>query len=326
MFGGVAAIAGGLAAFAGINARIAERRAPRDGRMIDLDGARLHYVDIGSGPTIVMVHGLGGQIRNFTHSLTERLAGDFRIILLDRPGSGYSVAAQDGQQGLRAQAALIAQFLRKLNVDRSLLVGHSLGGALSLALAVEQPETIAGLALISPLSQPLGATPKAFSALEIDKPWLRHAIAWSLAAPMAKLTRTRMRELLFGPDPIPDDFDSRGGGGLTLRPSAFSAASAEVCWGTDELIELSARYAELEMPVGIVFGRGDRILAAEEHGERTAAAIDEAELLLIDGGHMIPITKPDAIADWLRGQAARAGIVEEAPTDKRPLLGTVSSA
>jgi pimeloyl-ACP methyl ester carboxylesterase len=67
-----------------------ERAVPPLGTVIDLDGARMHYVDRGSGPPIVMIHGLAGNLRNYTYALVDHLTNDFRVIAIDRPGSGYS--------------------------------------------------------------------------------------------------------------------------------------------------------------------------------------------------------------------------------------------
>ncbi len=104
---GVAAV-GALALFAAWNRRLVERLVPADGGFVEVDGVRLHCLDRGSGPAIVMIHGLGGQMRNFSHGLLlDRLATDHRVILIDRPGSGYSQAI--GANNVRAQAAVIAK-------------------------------------------------------------------------------------------------------------------------------------------------------------------------------------------------------------------------
>ena len=104
---GAAAVGAGLALFSQFAARRAKAQVPPDGKFVDVDGARLHYVDIGEGPAIVMIHGLGGQVRNFSYALTERLPGR-RLILIDRPRSGYSTV-DAGEPGLKAQADLIAK-------------------------------------------------------------------------------------------------------------------------------------------------------------------------------------------------------------------------
>jgi hypothetical protein len=113
-----AGVVGGLVGYSALAGRRAERLVPRDGRFVEVDGARLHYVDIGSGPAILLVHGLSGQLRNFTYALTERLAGDYRVVAVDRPGSGYSIYTRPGGRGLHAQAAIIGRFIAAVGLDR----------------------------------------------------------------------------------------------------------------------------------------------------------------------------------------------------------------
>jgi pimeloyl-ACP methyl ester carboxylesterase len=295
-----ATAAGGLALYSGLAARRAERRVPRDGGFVSVGATRLHYVEAGSGPAIVLVHGLSGQLRNFTYALTERLAADFRVIALDRPGSGYSPLPPAATRTLRGQGALIGGFIEALGLDHPLLVGHSLGGALSLSLALDRPELLRGLALVAPLTQPIAGIPAVFRALHHTSAFRRRLIAHTLAVPLGTLGQAKARHVIFSPDAVPQDYATRGGGALAVRPSAFYAASSEVSLGTGELVGMARHYPDLSVPLGILFGRGDRILPPELHGERTVAAVPGAELALIDGGHMLPLTAPQAVADFIR--------------------------
>jgi pimeloyl-ACP methyl ester carboxylesterase len=86
---------------------------------------------------------------NFTHSLLGRLNRDFRVVILDRPGSGYSTRPADAPATISAQARIISRFCEELELGRPLIVGHSLGGAIALALALNHPERVAGLALLA---------------------------------------------------------------------------------------------------------------------------------------------------------------------------------
>src|SRR5882762_689756 len=135
---GTASLVVGLALFTVLVARRAETLAPPIGRFIEVDGARLHYLDRGTGPVVVLVHGLGGNLRNF-YGLVYKLAAGCRVVAVDRPGSGYSTVSGE-HPTLSAQATIIARFLHRLGLDRPLLVGHSLGGALALALALDHPD------------------------------------------------------------------------------------------------------------------------------------------------------------------------------------------
>ena len=298
---GVAAVSGALAGWSAYAARKAEALAPADGRFIDLPGARLHYLDLGrkDAPTLVMVHGLMGQLRNFSHSLAERLTADYRVILVDRPGWGHS-AVQGARPGITSQAAVLAGLIEALALDRPLIVGHSLGGAVALALGLDRPDLIRGLALIAPLSQPVNRAPKPFVGLLAPAP-LRFAAAWLLAVPAGAVSRAATARAVFAPDPVPDDFATRGGGALALRPKSYMAGSFEILNVRAEMTKLRKRYGEMRIPVAILFGREDRLLDPQLNGEQTAREIPDATLTLVEGGHMLPVTHADLTASWLRG-------------------------
>src|SRR5271157_1392202 len=143
-------IVGGLAGFSVIAARRIEKAVPPQGHFLDIDDERLHVLETGAGPPVVMIHGLSGQMGNFTHSLVGRLCGDFRVIAFDRPGSGYSTRSPKADASLRAQAATLAKAIGMLKLECPVLVGHSLGGAVALAIALDHPDCAGVVALISP--------------------------------------------------------------------------------------------------------------------------------------------------------------------------------
>ena len=311
LLGGVAALAaagGALAAFTALTARRVEAAMPPDGAFLQVEGARLHYVDrpaAGAEPAIVMIHGLAGQTRHFTYALTERLT-DLRVVVVDRPGAGWSDAAPGASQAVRAQAAVIAAFIRKLGLERPLVVGHSLGGAVALALALDHPDVVGGLALIAPLTQTVGVVSPVFRALGVSSPLLRRLIGWTLAAPMSIARGPATLAEVFAPEPAPADFATRGGGALGLRPRAFESASADFTAATDDLMNLVGRYPGLKVPVGVLYGDGDRLLDATIHGEGFKAQHPAADLEMVKGaGHMILMTQPDLTAAFVRRVASR---------------------
>lgn len=298
---GVAAM--GLLGLTVAETRRVERLVPADGELLEVDGARLHYVDKGKGQPIVMIHGLGGQLRNFNY-VVEQLAEEFRVILVDRPGSGYSTAAPGASAGLTAQAALFARFLEELELEKPLVVGHSLGGAIALKLALDFPEKVGALALIAPLTRMARDLPPAFRGLAITVPQVRAAMAWMAVAPFSRYGPDRIVREIFSPDAVPEDFDVRAGGLLARRPLNFLASSADLRGAAAELEELSARYPQLKVPTRVLFGRGDTILDPKLHGQGLADVVPGVRLDLVEGGHMIPITYPQSTAEWI-AQAAR---------------------
>lgn len=308
MLGSVALTAAGglgLSFYSDRIAREVERLVPQDGRHLQVEGARLHYVERGSGPAIVMIHGLGGQLRNFSYAMLEPLAQDHRVVLVDRPGSGYSTADDDSEPGIVEQAAIIARFIETLGIERPLVVGHSLGGAVALALALERPALIRGLALIAPLTQPQDDVPEAFRGLAAIPPSMRRLMAQTLGTPMSRLTAERTLTAVFAPEPVPHDFAMRGGGALSQRPGAIAAAAADLASGGQDMAALALRYPDLVVPTAILYGREDAILDPTRHGHRTAAIIPGARIEVIEGGHMIPVTAPDATIRFVADASAR---------------------
>ncbi|MFJ2991713.1 alpha/beta fold hydrolase [Pandoraea sp. NPDC087047] len=286
-------------------ARRAEAAVPPDGQFLDIDGERLHYVDFGQGPAMVFIHGLCGQLRNFAYLPLADLARTHRIVLVDRPGCGYSTRAPQRDAAIAWQASVVARLIDKLALHRPLVVGHSLGGAISLTLALDHPQHVGALALIAPLTQPATEVPAPFRSLAIRSAWWRRWIGHTLAVPIGMMTGRTTLAYVFGPEAAPKDFLIRGGGVLGFRPGNFEAGSVDILTAERDMPGLAARYAELAVPVDILYGRGDLILDYRQHGETMPAASEHVRLTLVDGGHMLPVTQPEATLQWLQTVAAR---------------------
>jgi pimeloyl-ACP methyl ester carboxylesterase len=303
----------GLVLFTAWTAHRVESKMPPPGKFIDIDGVRLHYVDKGSGPVLLLIHGLAGQVLNFTHSLVGRLARDFRVIILDRPGSGYSLRPDETLAPLTAQARIIHRFCQALGLERPVVVGHSLGGAIALALALDHPDQVGALALIAPVTHQPESVPSPFDGLAISSPLIRRLIAWAVATPLAITNRERALATLFGPQPVLDDFATRGGGLLSLRPRAFIGASADVTAAQQDLPGLIVRYKDLATPIGILYGTEDRILDPALHRQSFVTKVPGTDLELIEGGgHMLLISSADQTAAFV-ARVARRATATEAP-------------
>ena len=261
--GGLGLLGGGLAAFSGATARKIEKAVPRDGELIEVDGQTIHYTDSGSGPAIVMIHGLGGQLRNFARPMVDDLARDYRVIRVDRPGSGYSPRAAGTSARLRVQAETIAELIRILKLDRPLIVGHSLGGALALSLALNHPEVVGGLALDRSAHPGAGHQGRA-AGLQGRSSSARPRCA--RRSPGRSPRRSGWRR-------------PRSRSGKCSRPSRcrpISAPKAAACWrcgpnnfyaSSSDLVDLEGelegmveRYPTLSVPVSILYARADNLL------------------------------------------------------------------
>lgn len=293
-------LAFGLALLSTIVARRVAAEFPPTGEWMDVEGERIHYRSLGNGPAIVFVHGLGGQSRNFDYLPLAELAQRWRLVLIDRPGSGLSPRADDRHAALPAQGRIVAAFIRAMRFDAPpLLVGHSLGGAVALSVALQDPACVRGLALIAPLTHFVPEVPRPFRGLVIRSPAVRRVVGRVLAVPMAVLMSQPTLAEVFKPDPVPADFGVRGGSRLAYRPQAFHGASTDLCAIEDDLPAQQARYGELRVPVRVLYGQGDAILDWRAQGETLVHAAPDAQLRVIPGGHMILVTAVPQTVAWL---------------------------
>lgn len=303
---------GGLALYTQRVRRQVEAEVPRVGRVREVDGGAIHWIAAGSGRPILFIHGFGGQMQHFTYGLAQQLVDDFKIVAIDRPGCGWSERDGQAQASIRVQANMIAEFLRAEGIERPVVVGHSLGGAIALSLALDHPEQVGALALLCPLTHPMAHEVGAFKGMEIGSPGLRRFLSNTVTTLIGVRTGEAVLRAVFEPEaPVPD-FPIRAGGLLGLRPKSFRAASEEYM-AVPRAIETQAkRYDdELKTPGGVLFGAEDKILPPAEQGEVLARKVQGFAFETLDGcGHMIPITQPEACADFIRRMAA---LKEERP-------------
>jgi pimeloyl-ACP methyl ester carboxylesterase len=294
----------------------AQAQVPPLGRFVEVPGARLHYVERGAAragtPAVLMIHGLAGQLHHFAYSLVDAMAEHTRVVAVDRPGSGYSTRAPGQALTLPQQADAMAALIDALQLGPVLVVGHSLGGALALTLALRHPRKVRALALLAPLTQTMPTVPAAFRGLMVGSDRLRRWVGQTVAVPLTIASRDKVLGVVFGPEAVPADYGVRAGGLLSLRPSQFIAASEDLYAVPDHLPAVEADYPRLNeaaasgaLPIDVLFGRGDRILSATEHGEGFVARVPAARLQLIEGGHMLPVTQPDQCARFVRQALAR---------------------
>jgi pimeloyl-ACP methyl ester carboxylesterase len=297
--------AAGLASAAFVHQRawLAERANPPLGRFMDVEGVRIHYLERGEGPPLVMLHGYGSMIQELRLSgLYELAARRYRVILLDRPGYGYSSRPRRSWWGPRAQAALLRSMLVRLGIERPILFAHSFGTLVALAYALEYPATTRSLVLASGyyfptarLDVPFMASP----AIPLVGDLMRHSISPLLA----RILWPKMLRLVFSPAPVPKYFKLFPTW-MALRPSQLRAAAEEAALLVPSAMRLQRLYRALEVPAVIVAGSQDRYVSAERHSVELARLVPRAELVLSPrAGHMVHHVDPRRVLHAIEGAA-----------------------
>jgi pimeloyl-ACP methyl ester carboxylesterase len=296
----------GLAALAnGLFARAAERKTPATGKFVEVDGVRLHYIERGTGRPIILLHGNGTLAEDWVISgVLDQLAADHRVIALDRPGFGYSDRPRNRIWTAHAQAVLIRKALLKLDVHKPVVVGHSWGTLVALALALDGRLDPAALVLLSGYYFPtVRADVAVLSGPAI--PLLGDVIRYTVSPALGWLLRKRITRKLFAPAPVSSRFRTRFPLPLALRPSQIRAGAADAVLMIPAAASLLDRHSELEMPVAIMAGKGDRVVDIGRQSRRLHAELPNSSLHELDGvGHMIHYTARDAVVAAI---AAAAG-------------------
>jgi len=298
---------------------IAERRNPPMGVFIACDGVRLHYIERGdpAGPCVVLFHGNGTMIQDLILSgLVDRLAAHYRVICFDRPGFGYSERPRTRMWTAETQAALFANALGRLGARSPVVLGHSWGTLVAIALALQSEAGVSGLVLASGYYFPTARMDfwlMSGPAVPVLGDLLRYTIspiiAWAITP---KLLRT-----LFAPRAVSPEFKNEFPISLSLRPKQLRAAAEESAFLIPIAAQLQLRYRDIRCPVRIVHGRDDRLIEADQ-SRRLHGAVPGSVLHLVeDAGHMVTYADMPGIAEAVTALAALA------PT--RPELGREAS-
>ena len=280
-----------------LRARQAEAENPPLGEFLEVDWVELHYLESGEGEPIVLLHGNGAMAQDWVASgLLDQLALKHRVIAFDRPGFGHSERPRSKIWTPEAQARLIAEALRQLGIERPLVVGHSWGALVTLALALDFPSKLAGIVLLGGYFYP-SVRGDVLLASQPAVPGTGDLMRYTVSPLLGAALSPAVVRKVFSPAPVPESF-SAFPIEMTLRPSQIRAEAAEAALMIPAAAALSSRYGELDLPVTVVAGAGDRMVTPEPQARRFADALPQARLRLIEGaGHMVHYTATDEVAE-----------------------------
>ncbi|HYF84940.1 alpha/beta fold hydrolase [Azospirillum sp.] len=294
---GITALAlGGLAVANTLAARAAERRYPPEGRFVTVDGVRLHYMEAGEGSPVVLLHGnvsaLGDSLAS---GLFDRLARNHRVIAFDRPGMGHSDRPRDRAWTPEDQADLLAKAFAVLGIENAVVAGHSYATLIGLALALDHPRTVKGLALISGYYFPTKRV-DAVMVASVAAPVLGDLLRYTVSPPFSKAVMPAMLKTLFSPRPVPAHLTETFPVALTTRPGQLRANAQDGVTLAPGADRLQHRYADVTVPVAIFAGHEDRIVSQEEQSGRLHHVLPNSTLHWVpDCGHMVHYAAPDLV-------------------------------
>jgi pimeloyl-ACP methyl ester carboxylesterase len=311
VLGGVALLllAGALATF--LITRSIEGRYPPNGRFIEVEGGRLHIVEMmpqGRAPeaTVLLLHGASGSSGDPLLALGERLARRFRVIAVDRPGSGWSDrVAGESAASPAAQARIIRDLLARLGVAQAIIVGHSWSGALATNLALDHAEIVSGLVLLSPVTHPWPGGDISWYYGPAVAPYIGRFLTSTVTTPAGLLRMRPTLATVFAPQAPPPDYAERARIPLALRPGTFRANAEDVSALYDFVKGQAGRYGTIRAPTVIISGNADAIVWTDLHSRSLEREIPGAKLVVLPGiGHMPHHAAPDLVLREIEALAA----------------------
>ncbi len=303
----IAGLFGALAIYSAWSVAAIERAHPPAGRFVAVEGGRLHVVELGpaDAPPLVLLHGASGNLRDLQLALGERLARQFRVILIDRPGHGWSERPGGSRDASPArQAALIHQALEAMGVRRAIVVGYSWSGALAAAFALEFPQAVAGLVLLAPVTHPWPGGVAWYHHV-LTTPIVGPLFAHTFTVPIGKMLLGPGVRAVFAPQTPPPDYAERAGSELLLRPGEAVANAEDILALKPFVTAQAPRYGAIEAPAVIVSGDSDDVVSVDIHSRAIAAMLPRGRLIVLPGvGHMLHFAAGERIAGAIAELAA----------------------
>ncbi|KAF0677462.1 alpha/beta fold hydrolase [Profundibacterium mesophilum] len=292
----------------------AEAAYPSEGRFVEVAGRRVHYVQEGRGPDLVLIHGASGSTRDFTAGFMERLTDRYRVTAFDRPGLGYSDNVSEAYEGPfntrsaspAEQAAMLHRAAGMIGIENPIVMGHSYGGAVAMAWGLRHDP--AALVIVSGATQPWpGDLGLLYNVTGSSLGGAALVPLLTAFAPEAQVERTIAS--IFEPQEPPPGYEAHIGAALSLRRASFRTNARQVTGLRPHVTAMSRDYPALRLPVEIVHGTADTIVPIDVHSRPLARQIPGARLTELPGiGHMPHHVSAGAVVAAIDRAARQAGL------------------
>ncbi|MBV8926591.1 MAG: alpha/beta hydrolase [Bradyrhizobium sp.] len=290
---------------------VLERLYRARGKTIDVRGARLNVVELGpldaAGPAILLLHGASCNLEAMRKPLGDLLAQRRRVILIDRPGHGWSFRERHRDCTPQVHARMIEEALRKRGTGPIVLVVHSAAGALGARMALDYPDRVAGLVMLGPVTHPWYGGVGFYNRL-VTTPVIGPLLAYTITLPLGLLLAESSARRVFLPQTMPENFVHDTATPLLLRPREFLANARDLVALKQAVADQAPRYGEISAPVTIISGEVDRTVSTVIHSRLFASAVPDAKLIVLaDIGHMIQNAAPDVVVSEIEAMMDRIG-------------------
>jgi pimeloyl-ACP methyl ester carboxylesterase len=228
------------------------------------------------------------------------------VILIDRPGHGWSRRARLDDSTPAVQGRMIAEALKKLGVGPAIFVVHSWSGALGARMALDYPQAVAGLVMLAPVTYPWPGGVGWYNTL-VTTPVVGQLIAYTVTLPLGCLLTGAGVRNAFLPQTMPENFVGNTATRLLLRPREFLANARDLVTLKAAVAEQAPRYPDITAPTVIISGDADKTVSPNRHSRPFANAVPGAKLIVLPGvGHIVQNAAPDLVVSEIEAMIGRA--------------------
>ena len=270
---------------------------------VTVENVRLHYIDAGSGQPVIFISGGSGKVQDFSLSpLYELAMNKYRVIIIDRPGLGYSEKPTDEEVTPDVQARLIYEALKELEIEKPIIVGQSWGGVIALAYAQEYSSELSGIVLLGSSPYPRERQTDFFNFIArtpIIGEFIVHTIYVPIGRHWVAPVIIEQNKDYFAPlDSVPETFyDSTIE--LGLRPSHVLASAKETLIIPASLAALVSDLDKVNVPVIIV--DGDQDTHAIEQATRLEQDLPMSRVVIVEGAnHYLWFSKAEVVIEAIQ--------------------------
>ncbi|MGZ5484159.1 MAG: alpha/beta fold hydrolase, partial [Pyrinomonadaceae bacterium] len=283
--------------------RAEEANQPR-GKFISVDGVKLHYLEKGSGTPVILVHGNIVDSNDFESSgVLDLLAERHHVFAFDRPGFGHSDRPHGSSWGPEAQANIILAACAALNIEKPIVVGHSFGAMVALAMGLNHKEAIAGLILASGYYYPSFRSDVLF-ALPGAIPLIGDILRYTISPLTGSMILPSAIKTMFAPLAVPTRFSANFSKRMPLRPQQLRAESQDGSSMIPSALSTKHMYSSLDLPLIILAGEGDKVVDTTYQSVALHREVPESILTIMPGvGHMVHYAKPSIVAESVEALA-----------------------
>jgi len=301
-----------------------ERKYPPRGEFIDVETAKLHFltrkkasdIENQENAPVVLIHGSSGSSADMELAFFEAFPPDIDLYAFDRPGIGWSETKLHPLEmsDPMKQAEAIHMAVKKLKLNKPVIVGHSWGGAVAIAYAKQFGDEITGAVSLAGVAYPWKG-PYGWYDIVLTSPVINHVFSRLFLNKIGQLYVPLSIKSIFEPEVAREDYREGAQAEILLRPSKIINNSYYSYNLRRHLETMSEDYADIKTPFLIFAGNRDYIVNSKRQSERFHNAVAASEYILLKGvGHMPHHTQTQILADKIgrmsKGEALTPGKTE----------------